>query len=95
MSTIPFPLAGISIQLITPNRLRGQVTALYMMVVNIVGLGLGPLIVGVFTDYYFTDPADLRYSLAIVTASSAPLAMLFLAAGFSNYRKLRSPENTG
>lgn len=90
MATLPYPLAGTSIQLITPNRLRGQISALYMLVINVVGLGLGPLIVGAFTDYVFTEPADVRYSLAIVNAVAAPLALIFLVCGFANYRRLRA-----
>jgi MFS family permease len=89
LATLPFPLAGTSIQLITPNRLRGQVSALYMLVINVVGLGLGPLIVGAFTDYVFTEPADVRYSLALVNAVAAPLALMLLMAAFAGYRRLR------
>lgn len=89
LATLPFPLAGTSIQLITPNRLRGQVTALYMLVINVVGLGLGPLIVGAMTDFVFTEPADVRYSLAIVNAVAAPLALVLLLGACSGYRALR------
>ena len=95
MGTMPFPLAGTAIQLITPNRLRGQMSALYLTVINIVGLGFGPLIVGALTDYYFTEPADVRYSLALAYAFSGPLAFLFLITAFSAYRKLRQPMHNG
>lgn len=90
MATLPFPLAGTAIQLISPNRLRGQISALYMLVINVVGLGLGPLIVGAFTDFVFTEPADVRYSLAIVNAAAAPMAFVLLLCGFRGYRELRS-----
>jgi MFS family permease len=99
LATLPYPLAGTSIQLITPNRLRGQVTALYMLVINVVGLGMGPLIVGALTDFVFTEPADVRYSLSIVNAVAAPLALLLLLAGCAGYRSLReqavtAPDNS-
>lgn len=89
MSTMPFPMAGTAIQLVTPNALRGQVSALYMLVINLVGLGLGPLIVGLFNDLVFTDQSGVRYSLASVNAACAPLAFLLLFAGFRSYRRLR------
>lgn len=89
MSTMPFPMAGTAIQLVTPNALRGQVSALYMLVINLVGLGLGPLIVGLFNDLVFTGPSGVRYSLASVNAACAPLAFILLVAGFGPYRRLR------
>lgn len=89
MSTMPFPMAATAIQLITPNQLRGQVSALYMMVINLVGLGLGPLIVGLFNDQLFTGPGGVRYSLAWVNAVSAPLAFVLLYRGFGPYRRVR------
>ncbi len=90
MGTLPYPLAGTAIQLITPNRLRGQMSALYMLVINIVGLGLGPLLAGALTDYLFSQPADVRYSLAIINAVAAPIAFVFLLTALSHYRTLRS-----
>lgn len=90
LGTLPFPLAGTAIQLITPGHLRGQVSALYLTVINIVGLGLGPVVVGAFTDYLFTDPGDVRYSLAIVNAAAAPVAAVLLGASFAGYRALRA-----
>jgi MFS family permease len=89
MSTMPFPMAGTAIQLVTPNSLRGQVSALYMLVINLVGLGLGPLIIGLFNDLVFTGPSGVRYSLASVHAVCAPLAFVLLFAGFGPYRRLR------
>jgi len=89
MSTMPYPMAGTAIQLVTPNRMRGQVSALYMLVINLVGLGAGPLVVGVFNDALFTGPEGVRYSLAWVNAVAAPVAFLLLWAGFAPYRDLR------
>ncbi len=89
MGTLPYPLAGTAIALITPNQLRGQVTALYMLVINLVGLGMGPMLVGVFTDFVFTQPEDVRYSLAIINAGAAPLAVLLLILALPSYRRLR------
>lgn len=90
MSTMPYPMAATAIQLITPNEMRGQVTALYLLVINLVGLGLGPLIVGLFSDFAFTGVEGVRYSLAIINMVTAPLAFLLLAIGFRHYRELRA-----
>ena len=88
MATMPYPMAGTAIQLVTPNRMRGQVSALYMLVINLVGLGAGPLVVGLFNDALFTGPEGVRYSLAWVNAVAAPLAFALLWAGLRPYREL-------
>lgn len=88
-ATIPYPLAATAIQIITPNRMRGQVSALYMTVINLVGLGLGPVVVGALTDFVFSEPSDVRYSLALVNAAAAPFVLLFLWQAFAPFRERR------
>ncbi len=90
LSSLPYPLAGTAIQLISPNEIRGQITALYQTVINVVGLGFGPLIVGLLTDYVFLAEEDVRYSLAVVNFACAPLAFGFLMFGLKPFRELRS-----
>ncbi len=55
-----------SLQELMPNRMRGQAVALYAVVSNLIGLGLGPTAVALLTDYAFGDESKLRYSLLIV-----------------------------
>jgi len=90
MGTMPYPLAGTAIQLITPNRLRGQMSALYMLVINVVGLGLGPLVIGLFSDFVFTERAGVRYSLALVNFACAPLAFVLLLLALPHFRAQRA-----
>ncbi|MEP7314165.1 MAG: MFS transporter, partial [Pseudomonadota bacterium] len=66
LSNTPYACAGTAIQLLIPNRARAQVTAMYITITTLVGLGVGPLVVGLMTDYVFRNPADIRYSLSIV-----------------------------
>lgn len=89
-SNTPYACAGSSLQLIVPNRARGQVSALYIIVLTLVGLVVGPLIVALITDYVFKDPADIRYSLAIVIGCAVPLMFVVLRTAFAPYRELRS-----
>ena len=74
----PVGVAAASIQLITPNRMRGQVTAFYLLIVNLVGAGLGPMIIAFFTDYVFMSDQKLGLSLAMFGAIFGPLALLLL-----------------
>ncbi len=60
---------------IMPNRMRGQATAVYFFVISLMGIGAGPTVVAMFTDYVFGDPAAVRWSLMI-----APTAAYVLSA---------------
>jgi hypothetical protein len=74
-----------ALQIITPNQMRGQVSAMYMFIFNIVGYGLGPTAVALFTDYVFRAESALRYSLTAVSAIMAPLAVLVVWYGLKPY----------
>lgn len=65
------------LQEITPNRMRGVQHALAVLTVNLVGLGLGPTLIALITDFGLKDEARLGAALAI----GAPL-MLAVSAGF-------------
>jgi len=90
LSNMPYPCAGTALQLIIPNRARGQVTALYITLTTLVGLVIGPLVVGLMTDYVFRAPEDIRYSLAIVVGAPAPLMFGLLMVARRPYRTLRA-----
>jgi MFS family permease len=79
-------VAGAALQLITPNELRGQMTAVYFFIANLIGLGLGPTAVALFTDYVFGDPLALGYSLAVLAGTAGPLSAIVIATGLRHYR---------
>lgn len=68
---------GSFIQVITPPRMRAQFGALYQLSLSLVGLGVGPVIVALFTDFVFADESMVRYSIASVVALVNPFAALF------------------
>jgi MFS family permease len=84
--SLPFGVAPAALQVITPNQMRAQISALYLFVANIIGLGLGPTVVALMTDYVFGYDLALRYSLAIMGGVTAPLAALTLGLGLKHYR---------
>ncbi len=51
-----FGAGPAAIAQITPGPMRGQVTALYTGGLSLLGAGLGPVAVGVLTDYVLGDP---------------------------------------
>jgi len=74
-----------ALQVITPGEMRGQITALFLFMFNIIGFGLGPSVVPLFTDHVFHDDNMLRYSLVCTAAILGPLAVLTLWSGLKPY----------
>jgi MFS family permease len=84
-------LAPASASLISPNQFRGQAIALYLFATNLIGLGIGPTIVAVITDYGFGDPGALRYSLSVFSVAISLVAILTLLWGIAAYRERAQP----
>ena len=80
-SSFAFAAAAAALQMVTPNRLRGQVSALYLFFVNLGGIGLGGTITALLTDGLFGRDDAVGYSMALVGAVAAPLAALVLRGG--------------
>jgi MFS family permease len=85
-ASFPFAAAAAALQNVTPNRLRGQVSAVYLFVVNLAGIGLGSFLTGFVNDHVFGDPARVGDSIAWIVGFAAPLAALVLLAGRRPYR---------
>lgn len=77
----PQGLPAAALQVITPNPLRAQMTAVYFFIGNLIASGLGPTVPALLNDYVFRDPAQLRYALFCVEAVVLPVSMLFLYFG--------------
>lgn len=90
--SFPFGIAPAGLQALTPNRMRGQVTAAYMLVVNLLGMGLGPTMVALITDYVFADDQALAYSLMIMSLVSLPVGVICLNAARPLYRAVTLPQ---
>ena len=87
VGTIHGGVAGAALQLVTPNRLRARMVALYFLVANLIGLGCGPTAMALVTDLVFHDDAALRYGIAIVTAVALPVAALILTLGLKPFAR--------
>ena len=84
--SMPFGVSASAIQDLMPNRMRGQTSAIYLFVVNLVGLGIGPTAVALLTDYVFADDRMVGWSLGIVMAVAQGLACVLLWRGCAHYR---------
>ena len=79
---------GSFIQIITPPPMRAQFGALYQFALNFVGLGLGTVIVALFTDFLFKDENMVRYSISALVALVNPLALLFSWLAWRHYGRV-------
>lgn len=89
ISGLPLGVAMAAIHNVTPNRLRAQAAAFYFFVLNILGLGTGPTIVALITDYGFGDPNALRYSLAIVGVGASAIGLVLAIYANKQLRTLK------
>lgn len=87
LGTIHGGVAGAALQLIAPPRLRARVVALYFLVANLVGLGMGPTAIALVTEHVFGSDAALRYGLALVTGVALPVSALILTLGLKPFAR--------
>ncbi len=79
---------------VIPNQLRAQSAALYYLVVNVLGLTLGPTGIALFTDYVFRDTQALRYSVACVSLLAGVLSATLLSYNLRQYRRVFAESET-
>lgn len=89
LSSFPFGAAAAALQLVTPNRYRARVSALYLLAINLTGIGFGSTAAALLTDYVFRDEMRVGDSISIVSAIAAPLAAALLAWGIAPYRRMQ------
>ena len=84
--SFPFGPAASSLQLVTPARMRAQVSALYLFIVNLTGIGFGGTATALLTDYVFRDPMKLHQAMAAIALLGGCLAILFIAWSLGAFR---------
>ena len=84
--TFSLPLAPGALQEIMPNAMRGQATAIYVAVTNLIGGGLAATAVAVLTDFVFHDKGKLHVSFGLVGAIVCILAALTLTSTLRAFR---------
>jgi MFS family permease len=83
---MPFGVAPAAIQEMMPNQMRGQAAALYLFVVNLIGIGLGPLTVGMLNDFVYGEDR-IHYSLATANITANVLSSALLFFGIAHFRR--------
>ena len=84
--SMPFGCAAAGLQEIVPSEMRAQSSAVYLFVINMIGLGLGPTAVALMTDYVFRDDLAVGKSLLVISVVSLSSAALLLKLGQAPFR---------
>ncbi len=91
LAALPGALGAAAIQELMPNNMRGQTSAIYLLVVNMMGLALGPLILALLTDYFFTEATygveGIRYSLLSLTVAAHIVSTFLLWRCMGHFRE--------
>lgn len=70
---------------LVPNHLRGQATALFFFVINLIGLGVGPTAVALVTDQVFGAENGLQYAIPLVGVPAIVIGIALLLAARKHY----------
>ena len=73
-----------AIQRITPNEMRGQITAVYLFMFIVFG-ALGSQLIGSITQRVFKSDADLWKTIILTASVLMPLAALAISRGIRPY----------
>lgn len=67
---------------LVPPAMRALTSAVLFFVLNLIGLGLGPLTAGLLSDFYtgYVGEQGLRYALITIAVMGAPSVLLFVLA---------------
>ena len=71
-----------------PNQVRALSSAIFLFILNMIGLGLGPFLVAFFTDSVFHDEKAIRFSLSALLLTGGGLGVLFYSIAYKSYKKV-------
>lgn len=84
---LPMGVAYSALQLILPNQVRGQISALFLFFLNLGGLTIGPLLPALLNDYFFHSDKAVGSSLGIALILGAVLTAVMFRVIFVPYRR--------
>ncbi len=81
------PIIAVTHNLV-PNRMRALASAIVYLILNLIGLGLGPVSIGFISDLLASTMGNdgLRYAMLIVIPTAAVLGIIFLLLGARSIR---------
>ena len=90
LSSFPFAATSAAIQLATPNEYRARTSAMYLLVLNLTGIGFGSTAAALISDYWLHDEQRIGDGVAVVAALAAPLAALSFYWARAGFKQLQA-----
>lgn len=87
-SSFPYGAAAAALQLMAPHDLRARLSAIYLLILNLIGIGLGPLCIAAISDAALGGKAYIGSAMSIVGAVVVPVGGLILLFTLPAFRRL-------
>lgn len=84
---LPIGAASAALQLVVPNRYRGQISAFYLVSISLAGLTIGPVVPPLIGDHLFHDPARIGEALMLTILAVTTLAVVFFLTARPAYAR--------
>jgi hypothetical protein len=84
-TSFPIATSAAALQVMAPNQMRAQVTALFFLSMNILGITGGATLVAMCTDYVFKNDVMVGYSMSLISSSAAIIGALLLFWGLKHF----------
>jgi len=81
-----FGAGATGVVVLTPPRMRAQASAIYLLFVNLIGIGLAPFLTAAITQYGYADDLAVGKSCAIVAGGATVLATALFLWGLPHFR---------
>jgi MFS family permease len=85
-ASFPMPTSTAAMQTLAPNQMRAQISAVFLLVSNLIALGIGTTLVALLTDKVFGSPKAVGNSMSIVNLVATLLAIVLLWFGCRQFR---------
>ena len=85
-ASFPVATSATGLQIMAPNQMRAQVTALFFLAMNLFGITGGSTLVALATDFIFRDPLAVGYSMSMTCAIAGVLGSVVLLWGLKPFR---------
>ncbi|KMS52089.1 MFStransporter [Sphingobium cupriresistens LL01] len=91
-ASFPMPPSTAVMQIVAPPTMRSRVSALFLGVNSLIGMGLSSALVGIANDHWSGGALGTGLSLAMVAGGAAILAVLVLSLGLAPFRRFVAAE---
>jgi len=81
----PYGVAAAALHQALPAEIRSQVTALYLVSVNLIGAATGPTLTAVLTQHVFRRDDAINYSLLTVHVFALAMSAILLRSGWTPF----------